>query len=165
MQGEPCRAAAAGSCGRDACRAFGGGELRRPDELPAAGHHDHPGSVVHGGQHGLGLDEGAGRSLPGGGDDQARAQSNIHFEVWIPTEANWNGKYQQTGNGGFAGSISLNNIANAVSRGYAAAATDDGTSGPPPAHRRSSATRMSCSTTAIARSMRPAKSPRRSSAC
>ena len=23
-------------------------------------------------------------------------QSNIHFEVWIPTEANWNGKYQQT---------------------------------------------------------------------
>ena len=59
------------------------------------------------------------------------AQSNIHFEVWIPTEANWNGKYQQTGNGGFAGSISLGNIANAVSRGYAAAATDDGTSGPP----------------------------------
>ncbi|HTJ04533.1 MAG TPA: tannase/feruloyl esterase family alpha/beta hydrolase [Caldimonas sp.] len=58
-------------------------------------------------------------------------QSNIHFEVWIPTEANWNGKYQQTGNGGFAGSISLSNIANAVSRGYAAAATDDGTSGPP----------------------------------
>ena len=58
--------------------------------------------------------------------------SNIHFEVWIPTEANWNGKYQQTGNGGFAGSISLTNIANAVSRGYAAAATDDGTSGPPP---------------------------------
>ena len=58
-------------------------------------------------------------------------QSNIHFEVWIPTEANWNGKYQQTGNGGFAGSISLGNIANAVSRGYATAATDDGTSGPP----------------------------------
>ena len=23
-------------------------------------------------------------------------QSNIHFEVWIPTETNWNGKYQQT---------------------------------------------------------------------
>ena len=59
------------------------------------------------------------------------AQSNVRFEVWIPTEANWNGKYQQTGNGGFAGSISLGNIANAVSRGYATAATDDGTSGPP----------------------------------
>lgn len=59
------------------------------------------------------------------------SESNIHFEVWIPTDGSWNGKYQQIGNGGFAGSISLANIANAVSRGYAAAATDDGTSGPP----------------------------------
>ena len=57
--------------------------------------------------------------------------SNIHFEVWIPTDGSWNGKYEQLGNGGFAGSISLSNIANQVSRGYAAAATDDGTSGPP----------------------------------
>jgi Tannase and feruloyl esterase len=59
------------------------------------------------------------------------ANSNVHFEVWIPTDGSWNGKYQQIGNGGFAGSISTTNIANAVSRGYAAAATDDGTSGPP----------------------------------
>jgi hypothetical protein len=59
------------------------------------------------------------------------AQSNVHFEVWIPTGGSWNGKYQQIGNGGFAGSISLSGIANAVSRGYATAATDDGTSGPP----------------------------------
>jgi feruloyl esterase len=58
-------------------------------------------------------------------------QSNVHFEVWIPTDGSWNGKYQQIGNGGFAGSISLGNIANAVSRGYATAGTDDGTSGPP----------------------------------
>ena len=58
-------------------------------------------------------------------------ESNVHFEVWIPTGDGWNGKYQQIGNGGFAGSISLSGIANAVSRGYAAAATDDGTSGPP----------------------------------
>lgn len=57
--------------------------------------------------------------------------SNIHFEVWIPTDGSWNGKYQQIGNGGFAGSISLSGIANAVSRGYATAGTDDGTSGPP----------------------------------
>ena len=57
--------------------------------------------------------------------------SNIHFEVWIPTDGSWNGKYQQIGNGGFAGSISLSNIANAVSRGFATAGTDDGTSGPP----------------------------------
>jgi feruloyl esterase len=57
--------------------------------------------------------------------------SNIHFEVWIPTDGSWNGKYQQIGNGGFAGSINLGTIANAVSRGYATAGTDDGTSGPP----------------------------------
>jgi len=59
------------------------------------------------------------------------ARSNVHFEVWIPTDGSWNGKYQQIGNGGFAGSISLSGIANAVSRGYATAGTDDGTSGPP----------------------------------
>lgn len=59
------------------------------------------------------------------------SESNIHFEVWIPTDGSWNGKYQQIGNGGFAGSISLGTIANAVSRGYASAGTDDGTSGPP----------------------------------
>jgi Tannase and feruloyl esterase len=58
-------------------------------------------------------------------------QSNVHFEVWIPTDGSWNGKYQQIGNGGFAGSISAAGIANAVSRGYATAGTDDGTSGPP----------------------------------
>jgi Tannase and feruloyl esterase len=58
-------------------------------------------------------------------------RSNVQFEVWIPLDGSWNGKYQQIGNGGFAGAISAANIANAVSRGYAAAATDDGTSGPP----------------------------------
>jgi feruloyl esterase len=61
------------------------------------------------------------------------ANSNVHFEVWIPTDGSWNGKYQQIGNGGFAGSINLGTIANAVSRGYATAGTDDGTSGAPPA--------------------------------
>jgi feruloyl esterase len=61
------------------------------------------------------------------------SQSNVRFEVWIPADGSWNGKYQQIGNGGFAGSISLSTIANAVSRGYATAGTDDGTSGSPPA--------------------------------
>lgn len=60
------------------------------------------------------------------------ANSNIHFEVWIPTDGSWNGKYQQIGNGGFAGAINRAGIANGVSRGYATAGTDDGTSGPPP---------------------------------
>jgi hypothetical protein len=59
------------------------------------------------------------------------SQSNVHFEVWIPTDGSWNGKYQQVGNGGFAGSIQFAAVANATSRGYAAASTDDGTSGPP----------------------------------
>jgi len=59
-------------------------------------------------------------------------KSNVHFEIWIPTDGSWNGNYQQIGNGGFAGAISLPNIANAVSRGYATAGTDDGTAGPPP---------------------------------
>src|SRR6185312_3173723 len=59
------------------------------------------------------------------------SDSNINFEVWIPTDGSWNGKYEQLGNGGYAGAISLSGIANAVSRGYAAAATDDGTAGPP----------------------------------
>jgi feruloyl esterase len=59
-------------------------------------------------------------------------KSNVHFEVWIPAGGKWNGKYQQVGNGGFAGSIQYAAVANATSRGYAAASTDDGTSGSPP---------------------------------
>ena len=65
------------------------------------------------------------------GTSKPSNDSNIHFEVWIPTNGRWNGKYEQIGNGGFAGTIWVSYIADAVSRGYAAAATDDGTSGPP----------------------------------
>jgi len=53
------------------------------------------------------------------------ADSEIRFEVWLPMEG-WNGKYQQVGNGGWAGSIPAGSIAAAVARGYAAAGTDDG---------------------------------------
>jgi len=66
------------------------------------------------------------------GTSKPSSDSNINFEVWIPTNGRWNGKYEQLGNGGFAGTIWVSYIADAVSRGYAAAATDDGTSGPPP---------------------------------
>jgi hypothetical protein len=72
----------------------------------------------------VGLCRVAGTSKPSSG-------SNIRFEVWIPTHGRWNGKYEQIGNGGFAGTIWVSYVADAVSRGYAAAATDDGTSGPP----------------------------------
>jgi feruloyl esterase len=59
-------------------------------------------------------------------------KSNVKFEVWIPTDGSWNGKYQQVGCGGFCGAIQYAAVARAVSRGYAAASTDDGTSGNPP---------------------------------
>jgi pimeloyl-ACP methyl ester carboxylesterase len=56
------------------------------------------------------------------------ADSEIKFEVWLPTDG-WNGKFQQVGNGGWAGSIPVANLADAVIRGYAAAGTDDGHTG------------------------------------
>jgi feruloyl esterase len=52
--------------------------------------------------------------------------SIINFEVWIPTDTSFNGKYEQLGCGGFCGSIGYSGLANALRRGYAAAATDDG---------------------------------------
>jgi feruloyl esterase len=52
--------------------------------------------------------------------------SEIHFEVWIPEGAGWNGKFQGVGTGGFAGSISYGPLAEGVRRGYATASTDAG---------------------------------------
>ncbi|MBM3788256.1 MAG: tannase/feruloyl esterase family alpha/beta hydrolase, partial [Acidobacteria bacterium] len=54
--------------------------------------------------------------------------SEIRFEVWMPVE-NWNGRYQQFGNGGWAGGINTNNLKRAAGLGYAAAGTDDGHQG------------------------------------
>lgn len=56
------------------------------------------------------------------------ADSDIKFEVWMPT-AGWNGKFQGVGNGGFAGYIAYGELAGAVARGYAAASTDTGHTG------------------------------------
>jgi feruloyl esterase len=56
------------------------------------------------------------------------SDSEIKFEVWMPT-ANWNGRFQGIGNGGFAGSISFSGLAGALARGYASASTDTGHSG------------------------------------
>lgn len=53
--------------------------------------------------------------------------SNIRIEVWMPATG-WNGKYQGTGNGGFAGAISYGSLAGALRGGYAVANTDMGTS-------------------------------------
>ena len=54
------------------------------------------------------------------------SDSIINFEVWIPTDGSFNGKYEQLGCGGFCGSIGYSALANAIKRGYASAATDDG---------------------------------------
>lgn len=54
------------------------------------------------------------------------ADSDVRIAVVIPEGAAWNGKFVQVGNGGFAGQIPWFLITLAVSKGYAAAGTDDG---------------------------------------
>ena len=54
--------------------------------------------------------------------------SDIKMELWLPA-ANWNGKFQEVGNGAFSGSIALPAMAAALRRGYAAASTDTGHTG------------------------------------
>jgi feruloyl esterase len=53
------------------------------------------------------------------------SDSDIKIEVWLPA-ANWNGKFQAVGNGGWAGTISYPAMAKALSQGYATASTDTG---------------------------------------
>src|ERR1700760_3637798 len=52
------------------------------------------------------------------------ADSDIKFEVWLPSQASWNGKFSEIGNGGFAGSLILPSLADRVAEGYAVAGTD-----------------------------------------
>ena len=52
--------------------------------------------------------------------------SEIKLEVWLPPQAGWNGKYLQSGNGGWAGNIPASTLAMAAKRGYAAAGTNGG---------------------------------------
>jgi feruloyl esterase len=56
------------------------------------------------------------------------SDSDIRVEVWLP-RSGWNGKLEGVGNGGWAGSITYSALAEAVSRGYAAASTDTGHAG------------------------------------
>jgi feruloyl esterase len=56
------------------------------------------------------------------------SDSDIKIEVWLPT-ANWNGKYQAVGNGGWAGSILHAALGQALKRGYATSSTDTGHAG------------------------------------
>ena len=56
------------------------------------------------------------------------SDSEIKVEVWLPA-ADWNGKFQAVGNGGWAGVISYGAMAQALRRGYATASTDTGHTG------------------------------------
>jgi hypothetical protein len=58
------------------------------------------------------------------------ADSDIKTEVWLPI-SDWNGRLLGLGNGGFAGLIDYLNLATAMSKGYAATATDAGHTGTP----------------------------------
>src|SRR5579859_4155071 len=63
-------------------------------------------------------------------EDKPTADSDIKIEVWMPVSG-WNGKLQGIGNGGFAGLIDHHQLGMAVSKGYAATATDAGHTGTP----------------------------------
>ena len=56
--------------------------------------------------------------------------SDIRVEIWMP-QSGWNERFNGTGNGGFAGNISYNALAEGLRRGYAVANTDMGMSTPP----------------------------------
>ncbi len=57
------------------------------------------------------------------------ADSDIKAEVWLPLEADWNGKLLMEGGGGFVGYISYGPMASALREGYATASTDTGHEG------------------------------------
>src|ERR1700730_4090975 len=54
--------------------------------------------------------------------------SDIASEVWLP-QSGWNSKFQQVGNGAWAGSNQYGALAAALRRGYAAASTNAGHTG------------------------------------
>ena len=56
------------------------------------------------------------------------SDSEIGMELWLPLTG-WNGKYLAAGSGGWGGSIDYGELADALRRGYATSATDDGHSG------------------------------------
>jgi len=59
------------------------------------------------------------------GSIKPTSDSDIRFEVWMPTE-DWNGKFLSAGEGGYAGSINYGGIGGALRRGYAGGSTDTG---------------------------------------
>jgi feruloyl esterase len=56
--------------------------------------------------------------------------SDIRVELWMP-QSGWNERFEGTGNGGFAGVINYNTLAEGLRGGYAVANTDMGMATPP----------------------------------
>ncbi|HEU4617369.1 MAG TPA: tannase/feruloyl esterase family alpha/beta hydrolase [Gammaproteobacteria bacterium] len=54
----------------------------------------------------------------------ATIETEIKFELWLPDD--WNGKYQQVGNGGYTGAINYPTMGGALAKGYATASSDLG---------------------------------------
>jgi feruloyl esterase len=54
------------------------------------------------------------------------SDSEIHFTLWLPSSELWNGKYMQSGSGGWGGYIQPLALLGPLARGYAVSATDDG---------------------------------------
>lgn len=53
-------------------------------------------------------------------------KSEIKFELWLPPQASWNGKFEGTGSGGSLGSILFRSLMRGLVRNYAVVATDSG---------------------------------------
>lgn len=60
------------------------------------------------------------------------SDSHIEMELWLPEAADWNGKFQAVGNGGWAGSITFPSMAQALREHYATASNDTGHTGQDP---------------------------------
>jgi hypothetical protein len=57
--------------------------------------------------------------------------SRIGFELWLPA-ADWNGKIEMFGNGGYSSKMSFGSLGEQLKRGYATLATDTGHQGDDP---------------------------------
>jgi feruloyl esterase len=55
------------------------------------------------------------------------SDSDIRIEIWMPVK--WNGRFHGVGNGGWAGSMPIRSLADAIRTGAAAAGTDTGHTG------------------------------------
>jgi len=58
------------------------------------------------------------------------SDSEIKIEIWMP-QSGWNERFEGTGNGGFAGTIVYNSLAEGLRAGYAVVNTDMGMATPP----------------------------------